>query len=70
MTKEDTFRFLPQQFLKAFFRDIENRVDAVARRYYLTEGALNMQKILIDFEKYIIQIGKPALNKKRRSTDG
>jgi len=49
-----------KRFLKAFFRKIERRVDAAARRYYLADGLLNMQKILADFEKYIIRIGASA----------
>lgn len=49
-----------KQFLKAFFHEIEKRVDTTARRYYLTDGALNMPTILADFEKYIIQIGVAA----------
>jgi len=49
-----------EQFLKTFFREIEKRVDVAAQRYYFADGSLNMQKILTDFEKYIIRIGASA----------
>ncbi|MCP4135446.1 MAG: hypothetical protein GY754_31045 [bacterium] len=49
-----------KRFTKTFFREVSEKVDISARRYYLPNGSLNMEKILSDFEKYIIQIGATA----------
>lgn len=49
-----------QRFLKTFFQEVEQFVDIAARRYLYPDNTLNMEKILSDFEKYIIQIGVSA----------
>ncbi|MBT3367875.1 MAG: hypothetical protein HN416_12035 [Nitrospina sp.] len=48
------------RFTKAFFRDIANRVEPAFRPYYLSDGTLNMERVLADFEKYIARIGAAA----------
>ncbi len=49
-----------KRFTKTFFRDIANRVEPAFRPYYLSDGTLNMERILADFEKYIARIGAAA----------
>ena len=49
-----------KRFTRTFFRDVAGRVDVSFRRYYLPDGSLNMEKVLIDFERYIAQIGAAA----------
>ena len=49
-----------KRFTRMFFRDIAEKVDVSFRRYYLPDGSLNMERVLIDFEKYIAQIGAAA----------
>ena len=48
------------RFTKTFFRDIANRVEPEFRPYYLSDGTLNMERVLADFEKYIARIGAAA----------
>jgi len=49
-----------KRFTRTFFRDVAGNVDVSFRRYYLPDGSLNMERVLIDFEKYIAQIGAAA----------
>ncbi|MEA3386518.1 MAG: AAA-like domain-containing protein [Thermodesulfobacteriota bacterium] len=49
-----------KRFAMTFFRDVAGKVDVSFVRYYLPDGNLNMERILIDFEKYIAQIGAAA----------
>ena len=49
-----------KRFTLMFFRNIAEKVDVSFRRYYLPDGSLNMERVLIDFEKYIAQIGAAA----------
>ena len=49
-----------KRFLKAFFYEVADKMDISSKRYYLTDGNLNMENILGDFEKYIAQIGAVA----------
>ncbi len=49
-----------KRFIRMFFRDIAEKVEVSFRRYYLPDGSLNMERVLIDFEKYIAQIGAAA----------
>ncbi|NOR04759.1 MAG: AAA family ATPase [Deltaproteobacteria bacterium] len=49
-----------KRFTMTFFRDVAGKVDVSFVRYYLPDGSLNMERILIDFEKYIAQIGAAA----------
>ena len=49
-----------KRFTRMFFRDVAEKVDVSFRRYYLPDGSLNMERVLIDFEKYIAQIGAAA----------
>ncbi len=49
-----------KRFTRTFFRDVAAKVDVSFRRYYLPDGSLNMERVLIDFEKYIAQIGAAA----------
>jgi len=49
-----------KRFTKTFFRNIAGKVDVSFSRYYLSDGSLNMERILTDFEKYIAQIGAAA----------
>jgi len=49
-----------KRFTRMFFRDIAGKVDISFTRYYLPDGSLNMERVLVDFEKYIAQIGAAA----------
>ncbi|MEA1991837.1 MAG: AAA-like domain-containing protein [Thermodesulfobacteriota bacterium] len=49
-----------KRFTMTFFRDVAGKVDVSFVRYYLPDLSLNMERILIDFEKYIAQIGAAA----------
>ena len=49
-----------KRFTKTFFRDVANKVDASFKPYYLSDGRLNMERVLTDFEKYIARIGAAA----------
>lgn len=49
-----------KRFTRTFFRDVAGKVDVSFSRYYLPDGGLNMERVLIDFEKYIAQIGAAA----------
>ena len=49
-----------KRFTRMFFQDVAEKVDLSFRRYYLPDGSLNMERVLIDFEKYIAQIGAVA----------
>ena len=49
-----------KRFAMTFFRDVAGKVDVSFVHYYLPDESLNMERILIDFEKYIAQIGAAA----------
>ena len=49
-----------KRFTKTFFRDVAKQVDITFKSYYLFDGALDMESILLDFEKYVAQIGAAA----------
>jgi len=49
-----------KRFTRAFFRDIATRVEPSFSPYYLSDGTLNMERVLSDFEKYIARIGAAA----------
>ena len=49
-----------KRFTRMFFRDVAGKVDISFTRYYLPDGSLNMERVLVDFEKYIAQIGAAA----------
>jgi len=49
-----------KRFTRMFFRDIAGKVDISFTRYYLPDGSLNLERVLVDFEKYIAQIGAAA----------
>jgi hypothetical protein len=48
------------RFLKSFFQESEARADISHMAYFTSDGLLNMEAILSDFEEYIIQIGVNA----------
>jgi hypothetical protein len=49
-----------KRFTRMFFRDVAGKVDISFKRYYLPDGSLNMERVLVDFEKYIARIGAAA----------
>ncbi len=49
-----------KRFTRTFFRDAAGNIDVSFKRYYLPDGSLDMERVLIDFEKYIAQIGAAA----------
>jgi hypothetical protein len=49
-----------RRFTKTFFREVATQTDVSSMRYYLPDSRLNMERILTDFERYIIRIGAAA----------
>ncbi len=49
-----------RRFLKAFFRESGATADTSLKSYFTSDGFLNMEAILSDFEEYIMQIGVNA----------
>jgi len=49
-----------RRFLKAFFRESRATADTSLKSYFTSDGLLNMEAILSDFEEYIMQIGVNA----------
>ena len=49
-----------KRFTRMFFQDVAEKVDLSFTRYYMPDGSLDMERVLIDFEKYIAQIGAAA----------
>jgi hypothetical protein len=49
-----------RRFLKAFFRESGATADTSLKSYFTSDGLLNMEAILSDFEEYIMQIGVNA----------
>jgi hypothetical protein len=49
-----------RRFLKAFFRESGATTDTSLKSYFTSDGLLNMEAILSDFEEYIMQIGVNA----------
>jgi len=54
-----------RRFLKAFFQESGAIADTSLKAYFTSDGFLNMEAILSDFEEYIIQIGVNAFYKRR-----
>ena len=49
-----------RRFLKAFFHESGATADTSLKAYFTSDGFLNMEAILSDFEEYIMQIGVNA----------
>jgi hypothetical protein len=49
-----------KRYTKTFFREAGTTVDTAYKGYFATDGSLNMEPILSDFEEYIIRIGVNA----------
>jgi hypothetical protein len=49
-----------KRFTKTFFREVAAQTDVSSMRYYLPDSRLNMERILMDFERYIARIGAAA----------
>ena len=48
------------RYLKTFFREVKANRNIPPQEYELDDGSLNMERILMDFEQYITQIGVSA----------
>ena len=55
-----------RRFLKAFFQESGAIADTSYNAYFTSDGFLNMEAILSDFEEYIIQIGVNAFYKNQK----
>jgi len=55
-----------RRFLKAFFQESGATADTSLKGYFTSDGFLNMEAILSDFEEYIIQIGVNAFYKSQK----
>ncbi|WDN88669.1 hypothetical protein BuS5_01637 [Desulfosarcina sp. BuS5] len=55
-----------KRFLKAFFQESGATADTSLNAYFTSDGFLNMEAILSDFEEYIIQIGVNAFYKSQK----
>jgi len=55
-----------KRFLKAFFQESGATADASLNAYFTSDGFLNMEAILSDFEEYIIRIGVNAFYKSQK----
>ena len=55
-----------RRFLKAFFQESGAIADTSYNAYFGSDGFLNMEAILSDFEEYIIQIGVNAFYKNQK----
>ncbi|MFV9690939.1 MAG: AAA-like domain-containing protein [Desulfobacteria bacterium] len=55
-----------RRFLKAFFQESGATADTSLKAYFTSDGFLNMEAILSDFEEYIMQIGVNAFYKSRK----
>ena len=55
-----------RRFLKAFFQESGATADTSLNAYFTSDGFLNMEAILSDFEEYIIQIGVNAFYKSQK----
>ena len=55
-----------KRFLKAFFQESGTIADTSYNAYFTSDGFLNMEAILSDFEEYIIQIGVNAFYKSQK----
>lgn len=49
-----------ERFTRTFFKEFENQLDLSSHRYVAKSGDLDMEKILSDFEEYIMEIGVNA----------
>jgi hypothetical protein len=49
-----------KRFTRTFFREARATVDIANKGYFTTDGFLNMEAIISDFEEYIMQIGVDA----------
>jgi len=55
-----------RRFLKAFFQESGATADTSLNAYFTSDGFLNMEAILSDFEEYIMQIGVNAFYKSQK----
>lgn len=55
-----------RRFTRTFFQEVAGRVDTSGRSYYLSDGSLDMERVLSDFEKYIAQIGAAAFHSTKK----
>ncbi len=55
-----------RRFLKAFFQESGATADTSLKAYFTSDGFLNMEAILSDFEEYIMQIGVNAFYKSQK----
>ena len=55
-----------RRFLKAFFQESGATADTSLKAYFTSDGLLNMEAILSDFEEYIMQIGVNAFYKSQK----
>ena len=55
-----------RRFLKAFFHESGATADTSLKAYFTSDGFLNMEAILSDFEEYIMQIGVNAFYKSQK----
>ena len=55
-----------RRFLKAFFQESGATADTSLKAYFTSDGFLNMEAILSDFEEYIIRIGVNAFYKSQK----
>ena len=61
-----TNKIYKRRFLKAFFHESGAITDTSYSAYFTSDGFLNMEAILSDFEEYIIQIGVNAFYKSQK----
>ncbi|MBU1599766.1 AAA-like domain-containing protein [bacterium] len=54
------------RFTKTFFKEFENQLDSTSRRYLTKTGDLDMEKILSEFEEYIMEIGVNAFHETKK----
>ncbi|MBC2695768.1 MAG: hypothetical protein HF982_10940 [Desulfobacteraceae bacterium] len=55
-----------RRFLKAFFQKSKAIADTSLKSYFTSDGFLNMEAILSDFEEYIMQIGVNAFYRSKK----
>jgi len=58
--------FYKKRFTRAFFQKSGATADTSLNAYFTSDGFLNMEAILSDFEEYIIQIGVNAFYKSQK----
>lgn len=55
-----------QRFTRTFFRESGAQADSSHKDYFSSDGFLNMEAILSDFEEYVLQIGVNAFYKSKK----